>query len=278
MTWTLHMDEGDYGRGNDSLDYEGSVFDVVHDYGLTTALYAGKDKFIIYEWSYDLDHGNDNPLMTGESRDKIDTFEWTTDAGNSTAADWNSNTLITKFISGGAAEYPFNFTFFHFKGPDKVGHHQDPTHQDADPDGPWGSTDWDTNVRSVDTHLGTMMTLIKTASNKDWYYNTVIIITADHGGIDYGHGTRVEQVIRIPFGVWGHLIPTGDMYDWCANSRTRPTSTSQDLPYPDNTPNMTGQPIRHADGTDLALTLLGLRERFDAGAIIKGLNIGYNPQ
>ena len=39
--------------GNENLSYVPSVFDVVHDAGLSTALYGSKGKFVIYDRSYD---------------------------------------------------------------------------------------------------------------------------------------------------------------------------------------------------------------------------------
>jgi hypothetical protein len=50
-----------HNRGNPHVDYIASVFDVVHDAGLSTALYASKDKFIIYRQSYDETTGAGTP-------------------------------------------------------------------------------------------------------------------------------------------------------------------------------------------------------------------------
>ena len=57
-------------NNNPAVEYIASMFDVVHDAGLSTALYSGKDKFIIYDQSYNETGGADNP----HGRDKIDTF------------------------------------------------------------------------------------------------------------------------------------------------------------------------------------------------------------
>lgn len=50
--------------------YIPSVFDVVHDAGLSTALFSSKDKFVLFDQSYDQTSGAANE----HGRDKIDTF------------------------------------------------------------------------------------------------------------------------------------------------------------------------------------------------------------
>jgi hypothetical protein len=259
QSYTLHA-YYEAGKGNPNVSYEASVYDVVHDRGGTTAEYAGKDKFIIHEWSYDLDSGRlDQVTPPDDTRDKIGTFEWTTDAGDSTAADWNSSVLLGKFIDGSnKPEYDFNFVFLHLKGPDKVGH------QAASP---WNSATWDNAVKDVDSRLGTVLSMVESSGNKAWYDNTVIVITADHGGTGTGHGDATNQYnFTIPFGVWGHLIPHGDAYTYSDGTRVSPTAGTR----PDY--NAANKPIRHADGVDLALNLMGMPS-ID-GASITGMGIG----
>ncbi|GEM_PF-4829848 len=251
QTWSLHGYYG-AGKGNPNVSYEASVYDIVHDRGGTTAEYAGKDKFIIHEWSYDLDSAQgDQVTPPNDGYDKIDTFEWT---GDNT--DWNSAVLVSKFINGNVPEYDFNFVFLHLKGPDKVGHSSG-----------WDSGTWDNAVKDVDSRLATVLNMVESSSNEAWYSNTVIILTADHGGyLTYGHGTETNQYnYTIPYGVWGHLIPHGDAYTYSDGTRVspgtgRPAYTDAD------------QPIRHADGPDLALNLMGMPS-ID-GASITGMGIG----
>lgn len=281
-TWTLHGEtsgtpEGD--QGNENLTYLPSVYDIVHDRGGTTAEYAGKDKFLIHEWSWDLDHGRTD-LVTppDEGRDKIDTFEWTPDGrcnlDPQSLWDYNSNVLMSKFISDGKAEYPFNFVFLHLKGPDKVGHNCYTF--DYWPWGPWDSSGWDDIVKTVDGHLGTLITLVTTQSNKEWYYNTVIVVTADHGGGNsdnpFQHDNATEaNNFTIPFFVWGSLIPGGDAYAHSGGTRVEPAANTR-VPYAfDEEGKLDDQPIRHADGVDLALNLMGMRSI--PGATIRGMSI-----
>ncbi len=270
--WTLHgyyeYDPGEW-TGNEDLTYVRSPFNVVHDSGMVTALYAGKDKFSIFDQSYD-----------------IDIYDYTTDSGNHEEADWKSTVLMNKFINqttGIPATYngkDLDFVFFHFKGPDKVGHNK---YSSVGPLGPWNSGGWKGNVESLDDHLGdgedkgTIFEMVENKSNVAWYYNTVVILTADHGGKDYDHSNAsLLENYTIPFGVWGHLIPKGrDAYAYSGGSRTPPGS-SVNPSYPEDYSDMSGQPIRHADGVDLGLSLMGLSRidgTADAEAIIQGMQI-----
>jgi predicted AlkP superfamily pyrophosphatase or phosphodiesterase len=227
-----------------------SVFDVVHDANGTTAEYAGKDKFSIHEWSYDLVDGRADTVGVDNGKDKIDTFEWT-----GMDEDINSPTLLGKFIDGNnKPEYDFNFVFLHLKGPDRVGHSQS-----------WNSVPWDEAVKAADARLGTVLAMVEDKSNKAWYGNTLIVITADHGGINYAHAAETDpNNYRIPFGVWGHLIPHGNPYSFSDNTRVDPNDGRPDY-------NAACKPIRHADGVDLGLNLMGL-PAID-GASIKGMSI-----
>ncbi|MEX0979137.1 MAG: alkaline phosphatase family protein [Pirellulales bacterium] len=67
-TDTLHN------SGNPNLSYVASTFDVAHDNGLSTALYASKDKFVIYDQSYTSSTGAVDITGANNGRDKIDTY------------------------------------------------------------------------------------------------------------------------------------------------------------------------------------------------------------
>ena len=60
-------------NNNPDADYVASTFDVVHDAGLSTAMYRSKDKFIIYEQTYNETAGAHNP----HGRNKIDAYSFT---------------------------------------------------------------------------------------------------------------------------------------------------------------------------------------------------------
>ena len=228
--------------------YVEGVFDVAHDNGMSTAMYANKSKFVLFDTSYNATNGR-----VGETAGhKLDyyTYDGSTDP----------NTLMSRLDTQGMD----NFVFFHFRGPDSAGH--------LNPGGGWGSTAWDNAVIKVDDYLAKIFEMVEAWYNKDkpWYYNTAVIMTADHGGINYSHGGSPgdRREFQLPFGVWGHLIPKDvDPYDYCDLSRKDP-GTGRGTYY--NT-SFTDQPIRHADGVDLALNLMGLPS-ID-GALIQGMKL-----
>ena len=85
-----------------------------------------------------------------------------------------------------------NFLFIHLDEVDHVGHslgHKTPHFYDA--------------VAHVDTQIGQIIQSTKDAGIFD---NTTFIISADHGGIGYGHGGETEDEIEIPFIIYGKGI------------------------------------------------------------------------
>ncbi|TWU27741.1 hypothetical protein [Bythopirellula polymerisocia] len=84
-------------------------------------------------------------------------------------------------------------------------------------------------------------------------HDTIIILTADHGGTGTGHGTATTRAnYTIPVLVWGSgVAPSADLYVLNPNSRLNPGT---------GRPSYTaiGQPIRNGDTGNLALQLLGL--------------------
>jgi hypothetical protein len=215
--------------------YIASGFDVAHDNGLRTALYAGKSKFSLYPTSYSSTNGALDVTGDDNGRQKIDVSLINDDTAVLTAA----------FVAGIQAQ-PFNFSMLHLREPDDAGH----------------SSTWDVinpnsaymnSVRDVDSFLGTVLNSIE--SDPDLDGHTAIILTADHGGVQgtNGHGTATNaQNYTIPFYVWGPGVAAGaDLYAMNTAIRLNPGVTR---------PAYTAavQPIRSGEAANLALDLLGL--------------------
>ncbi len=230
--WTTNVDPLPgvtlHNGGNPNLSYVASAFDRVHDHGLTTAHYASKSKFVLYEQSYDAAHGAPDVTGPDDGTDKIDTYV------NSSAAS-----MHTAFLSGMAANH-FAYVFIHYSTPDDVGHASG-----------WGSTAWGNAVRTIDDQLAGIFALIESDPVLDAH--TLVILSADHGGTGFGHGDATNAAnYTIPFLVWGDgVLPGADLYALNPATRADPGSTRP-------TYNAVPQPIRNGDGGNLALAALGL--------------------
>lgn len=81
------------------------------------------------------------------------------------------------------------FTFVHFDEPDGVGHgagHDTPEFYEE--------------LKKVDLRLNTILQAVKDAGIED---KTIVIVVADHGGIDKGHGGKTMEEVRIPIFIKG---------------------------------------------------------------------------
>lgn len=127
-----------------------------------------------------------------------------------------------------------DLTFVHLSAPDVAGHR----------DG-WGSPSYYSAVREADLALGRIVEAIGGT-------RTVVIVTADHGGIrgTRGHaGYRHADSYTIPFVVWGAGVARGDLYQ--LNDDYADPGTDQ--PMYDATP-----AVRNAAVANLVTDLLGL--------------------
>lgn len=219
---TLHSNKG---------HYVASVFDVAHDNGLRTAAYVSKEKFIIYDRSYNEVNGAIDVTGEDNGRDKIDTFV----INKETAG------LVPQFIQDMKAE-PYDYTFLHLRDPDATGHSRF-----------WNmrkGSAYMKSVRKIDGLLGQILDMVE--NDPRLRGNTTIFLTADHGGSTWSHGNAGRRSnYTVPFYVWGSGVTPGDLYELNGEVRVDPGKGRPGYSNPD-------RPIRNGDSANFALSLLGL--------------------
>jgi hypothetical protein len=222
---TIHTVKGSYVAG---------VFDVAHDNGLRTGMYANKSKFMLFDTyattytnggSYNAVNGAIDTTGPDNGRDKIDNSYINTALGG---------IIVNTFIAQQKTN-SMQYAFLHINEPDSYGHNYG-----------WGSATWYSAVVTVDTMLGKIFTLVE-QDVPAMKGNTAIILTADHGY----QGAPGPNTYSVPFFVWGPGVPAGaDLYALNVGRRqvasTYPMTTYGGI-----------QPIRNAEVNNVALQLLG---------------------
>lgn len=87
-------------------------------------------------------------------------------------------------------------TFIHFDQPDGVGHgagHDTPAYY--------------AELKNVDKRIGDLRKAVKEAGMEQ---ETIFIVTADHGGIEKGHGGKTIAEVEVPFIAIGPGVPAGN--------------------------------------------------------------------
>ena len=232
--WTRNTDPA-FGttihNNNPNVDYIASVFDVVHDAGFATALYATKTKFSLFASSYNTHGAPDTNDVGGDNGSvKID-------AG---LIDTNVDLVLETMLDQLRGEDPANYTFFHSLIPDAVGHGNG-----------WGSDIWNEWIKRTDFDLGLIFDAVESSPLMNG--KTSVILTTDHGGVGFSHlQPDAPESYTIPFFLWGTDVPAGeDLYGLYSETVTDPGDARPDY-------NASAQPIRNGDSANLALELLGL--------------------
>ncbi|MET0448477.1 MAG: alkaline phosphatase family protein [Aeromicrobium sp.] len=209
-------------------DYVPGMFDVAHDHGVSTALFAEKEKFAFLVRSWDRNHGASDVTGSDDGRDKLDL-----------AAIAPSDELVgdvTDAVTSGDAR----LVFWHIAAPDAAGH-----------DAGWLGPEYLAAVRDADTEIGSVLDAI--TADPDLAARTTVLLTADHGGprgVDHHDQVDLEANYRIPFIAWGAGVRRGgDLYA-LSTDRQDPASSRPDYTGP--------QPIRNMDLANVALGVLGL--------------------
>jgi arylsulfatase A-like enzyme len=102
-----------------------------------------------------------------------------------------------------------NLLFVHLSDPDRAGHSSG-----------WMSAAYGQAVLAADTALGHLVTAADAAYGKG---NYSLLVTADHGGHAYGHGTSDPQDVLIPWIAWGRGVNKGEIDEKIDTFDTAPT-------------------------------------------------------
>lgn len=233
--WTSNTDPSSdpaapaYSIQNNKGSYVYGIFDVVHDNGLRTALYATKTKFSLFDHSYNNGNGAVDSTGTDNGLNKIDAYVYNS----------SSSAISTSFVNT-MKTTPFNYALLHFTDGDTAGHTYG-----------WGSTAYNNALIAVDSYLGRIFDLV--TGTPALQGKTDIILTADHGGNGTNHADITDRLnYTIPFYVWGPDAQAGtDLYTLNQSTRADPGTTR---------PTYTAavQPIRNGELANLALDILEL--------------------
>ncbi len=214
--------------------YVASMFDVAHDNGFATALYASKSKFSLYDLSFDASMGAEDKTDEDNGRDKIDHV----------VINEDTSALMTSLLSDLAVK-PADLTMLHLRNCDSAGHAEG-----------WilaTGTPYMEALRKVDGLLGQLIAGIEASPTLKG--DTWIVLTADHGGLTAtkGHGESKEhENFSIPFYTWGPGVKAGtDLYS--INTSAREDPGKENPAY-----TQSYQPIRNGDAGNLCLSLLRL--------------------
>lgn len=152
-----------------------SVFTAVHAAGGTTALFASKAKFGLFERSWD---------------EAVDVFK----------VDTHNGRLVLRAVAD-LREHDRDLRFVHLSRPDVVGHRSG-----------FRSAAYLAAVERADTLLGELVAAIEEHGRAD---ETVLVVTSDHGGAGGSHRDPTKLAnFRVPFLAWGAGVAVGaDLYD-----------------------------------------------------------------
>jgi hypothetical protein len=229
-----------HNSGNLNVPYKASFFDVAHDYGRSTAMFAGKARMRICDRSYNSANGAPDVIAQGGDNglDKID-FSMISDTNGMRFT--NHINLLLQDLTNAT---PRNYTFIHIAEPDITGHNNG-----------WRSVAYSNMVVFIDGQIGRVLDAIN--ANPVLSNNTALIVTSDHGGagnpaVPNNHTDEEYSTnYTIPFLIWAPGVPANsDAHALFANRGDPGTNRTDYTTVP--------QPLRNADSGNLALALMGL--------------------
>jgi arylsulfatase A-like enzyme len=154
-----------------------TVFSVAREHGYRTAAFFSKSKFGALQRPGTLDYSQAPGGWWGR---------------------WPGDRTVTDVRTYLQTERP-NLLFVHLSDPDRAGH-----------DSGWMSLAYGQAVAAADAAVAQLMLVADATYGKG---NYSLLVTADHGGHGYGHGTNDPQDVTIPWIAWGRGVSTGLLED-----------------------------------------------------------------
>jgi predicted AlkP superfamily pyrophosphatase or phosphodiesterase len=148
-----------------------TVFEMATQAGYQTAMVAGKAKF--------------------DTLNKPGTVTFATILGGAKGTDANVAAEAVKIIE----QHKPDLLFIHFPGVDTAGHAKG-----------WGSPEQLAAITALDGHIGAVLAALERTGLRE---NTVVIISADHGGAGLSHGPDDARSRHIPWIATGPGVRRG---------------------------------------------------------------------
>jgi predicted AlkP superfamily pyrophosphatase or phosphodiesterase len=202
-----------------------TVFSAAKQAGFSTAMFAGKEKFRHLARTNSLDEFNYSRAA------EVDVVK----SEHEGAEVKHEGTVMADKVAAEAAAYIVshkpNLSFIHFADPDVAGHKFG-----------WGSPQQLEAFAKSDAALDVVLQAISQAGIAG---ESVVIVSADHGGHGRGHGTKSPEDMHIPWVAWGKGVKQG--FAITAPVNTCDTAATAlwllDVPCP---PSLDGAPVSSA--------------------------------
>ena len=163
-----------------------TIFAEAKQAGFATAMFVGKEKFrhllqpgTVDYFDFDIAHSDEVTTSYLEAASPV-----------------TSQTVCARIVAKHAAAYirteKPNLCFIHFTDPDDTGHRFG-----------WGSPEQKRALANVDAALGEVLEAVRDAG---LVQDSVLIVTADHGGHKRTHGSKLPEDMTIPWIVWGKNV------------------------------------------------------------------------
>ena len=161
-----------------------TIFAEAKSAGFSTAMFVGKEKFrhlvqpgTVDEFEFRPEHRGDSLMADG-------------------AAPKKSGTVVSRVVAKEAARYIVerkpNLCFIHFTDPDDAGHKYG-----------WGSPQ---QIQAFSEVYAALAEILKAIEVAGIVHESVLIVTADHGGHGKTHDRNIPEDMHIPWIAWGKNV------------------------------------------------------------------------